>query len=138
MPFRYPPVRWGSRFGKRYEPSLLYGSLDSKTLLYESAYYRFLFWYGMSTPPRSKLDTQHTMFGAEYGTDHGLRLQATPFIEHRAALTSPSISLTTWLCELTGERVRFLAVRGKAKPDFPIGQFLVGSKLTLPVTLLQD
>lgn len=178
-PFRYPPLKWGSRFGKRHEPSLFYGSLDTKTVLCEAAYYRFVFWHGMSTPPRRKLDTQHTMFGAAYGTDHGLRLQATPFIEHRAALTSASdyqasqelgtkmraagiqafefvsarnpeaginvalftpaaftkvepVSHTAWLCELSGERVRFLAVHGKAMHDFPIGLFLAGGKLPLP------
>jgi hypothetical protein len=89
-PFRYPPLQWGSRFGKRHEPSLFYGALETRTVLCEAAYYRFLFWHGMSTPPQRKLDTQHTLFGAAFHTDHGLRLQDAPFIEQRASLTDPS------------------------------------------------
>lgn len=30
-PFRYPPLQYGSRFGRIYEPSLWYGSLELKT-----------------------------------------------------------------------------------------------------------
>lgn len=89
-PFRYPPLKYGSRFGKRSEPSLYYGSLETRTVLAEAAYYRFVFWYGMATPPAGKLDTQHTLFGAHYRTDQGLRLHAPPFAGHRDALSSPS------------------------------------------------
>src|ERR1700722_16404559 len=42
-PFRYPPLKYGSRFGSRLEPSLWYGSLDIATALAEVAYYRLLF-----------------------------------------------------------------------------------------------
>ncbi len=89
-PFRYPPLRHGSRFGARSEPSLFYGSLETRTVLAEAAYYRFVFWHGMATPPAGKFDTQHTLFGAAYRSAHGLHLQAPPFAEHRAALASPS------------------------------------------------
>lgn len=89
-PFRYPPLQWGSRFGSRREPSLFYGSLGLSTLLWESAYYRLVFWYGMKTPPTGKLDTQHTLFGAAYQTHAGLRLQEAPFNAHEAALTDPA------------------------------------------------
>ena len=89
-PFRYPPLKHGSRFGSRSEPSLFYGSLETQTVLCEAAYYRFVFWHGMGTPPAGKLDTQHTLFGAAYRTGHGLRLQDPPFAAHRAALASPS------------------------------------------------
>ena len=89
-PFRYPPLKHGSRFGARSEPSLFYGSLEIRTVLAEAAYYRFVFWHGMATPPAGKLDTQHTLFGAAYRTAQGLRLQAPPFAGHRAALASPA------------------------------------------------
>ncbi len=42
-PFRYPPLKHGSRFGDTTEPSLWYGSLDEKTALAETAYYRMRF-----------------------------------------------------------------------------------------------
>ncbi len=89
-PFRYLPLRWGSRFGRRHEPSLFYAARETRTVLCEAAYYRFLFWYGMQTPPRRKLDTQHTLFGAHYHTHLGLRLQHAPFSEQRAALMHPA------------------------------------------------
>ena len=89
-PFRYPPLRWGSRFGARSEPSLLYGSLETVTVLWEAAYYRFVFWHGMATPPPRRLATQHTLFGAAYRCERGLRLQDAPFDEHLAALVAPA------------------------------------------------
>ena len=86
-PFRYPPLKFGSRFGKRSEPSVFYGSLETSTVLAEAAYYRFVFWYGMVEPPPGKLDTQHTLFGADYRTARGLRLQDPPFAAHSQAIT---------------------------------------------------
>lgn len=89
-PFRYPPLKHGSRFGTRSEPSLFYGSIETRTVLAEAAYYRLVFWFGMATPPAGKLDTQHTLFGASYQTAQGLQLQSPPFDRHRAALTDPA------------------------------------------------
>ncbi|MHB0990238.1 MAG: RES family NAD+ phosphorylase [Burkholderiales bacterium] len=89
-PFRYPPLKHGSRFGTRSEPSLFYGSLTTATVLAEAAYYRFLFWYGMVVPPVGKLDTQHTLFGAQYRTENGVRLQNQPFSGYGEVLGSPS------------------------------------------------
>jgi hypothetical protein len=89
-PFRYPPLKHGSRFGKRSEPSLFYGSLETRTVLAEAAYYRFVFWYGMATPPAKKLDTQHTLFEAHYKSVRGLRLQDAPFKAYTERLTHPA------------------------------------------------
>jgi len=178
-PFRYPPLKHGSRFGTRSEPSLFYGSLTTQTVLAEAAYYRFVFWHGMATPPPGKLDTQHTLFGAAYRSGQGLQLQAPPFAWHRAVLASPSdyragqalgtamrtagieafefvsardpqaginvalftpralarkepVSQEAWLCELSGERVRFRAARGRDLHDFPLGVFQVAGRLPWP------
>ncbi|MBW8365897.1 MAG: RES family NAD+ phosphorylase [Rhizobium sp.] len=89
-PFRYPPLKHGSRFGSRIAPSLFYGSLGLNTVLAEAAYYRFVFWHGMTVPPEGKLVTQHTMLEAEYRTKRGLQLHAPPFTVHRKQLTHPS------------------------------------------------
>lgn len=178
-PFRYPPLKHGSRFGKRTEPSLFYGSLEVKTVLAEAAYYRFVFWSGMVTPPSGKLDTQHTLFGAKYLTHQGLRLQCPPFARYRDVLSSPSsydasqkmgagmrkagieafefqsardpeagvnvalftpkalaarapVSQAPWLCELTGERVRFYAAYDKSSHDFSVGTFHLDGTLPHP------
>ena len=42
-PFRYPPLRHGSRFGAPWEPSIFYGATKKQTVLAEVAFYRFLF-----------------------------------------------------------------------------------------------
>ncbi len=87
-PFRYPPLRFGSRFSTRFERGLFYAARSIATALAETAYYRFFFWLGMSVPPpRGKLETQHTAFGANILTNHGVRLQAEPFDQHQQALT---------------------------------------------------
>lgn len=88
-PFRYPPLRHGSRFGQRHEPSLFYGALRERTVLAEAAFYRFAFWYGMATPPLRKLDTQHTLFAARYLSPEGLQLQEPPFAQHAERLRHP-------------------------------------------------
>ena len=85
-PFRYPPLPWGSRFGRRFEPSLFYASRSIATVLAESAYYRFVFWSGMAQPPPAPLATRHTLFSVAIGTSRGLRLQQAPFDGHASAL----------------------------------------------------
>lgn len=86
-PFRYPPLPWGSRFGSRFEPSLFYAARAHDTALAESAYYRCVFFSGMSAPPPAPLDTRHSLFGVEISTARGLRLQAPPFDAFEPALT---------------------------------------------------
>lgn len=89
-PFRYPPLRYGSRFGRRTEPSLFYGARELHTVLAESAYYRYVFWTGMATPPDAPLNTRHTVFEVAIRTERGLRLQDPPFDTHADELQSRS------------------------------------------------
>lgn len=89
-PFRYPPLRHGSRFGRRDEAALLYGALSLPTLLAEAAYYRLVFWHGMAVPPPDRLKTQHSVFEFEYASPHGVPLQAPPFDIWRDTLTAPA------------------------------------------------
>jgi hypothetical protein len=89
-PFRYPPLNHGSRFGSRFEPSLFYGSQETRTVLAEAAFYRFYFWSGMAQAPQGKLDTQHTLFEAAYKTTQGFKLQSQPFVTYSAELSHPA------------------------------------------------
>ncbi len=89
-PFRYPPLRHGSRFGRRAEPSLFYGSLTEPAVLAEAAYYRFHFWYGMDAPPPRRIDTQHTLFAARYSSVQALQLHQAPFDTHAELLMHPA------------------------------------------------
>lgn len=89
-PFRYPPLRHGSRFGGRFDPGIFYGSRALQTVLAEAAYYRFIFWTAMATPPPSgRLVTQHAVLRARYRGERGVRLTDPPCVTHREVLTHP-------------------------------------------------
>jgi hypothetical protein len=89
-PFRYPPLRYGSRFGRRHEPSLFYAARGRPTLLAEAAYYRFVFWQGMASPPARPLRTQHTLFGVRIHARRSYCLHRPPFDAHQARIASPT------------------------------------------------
>lgn len=89
-PFRYPPLRHGSRFGSRFEPGLLYAGLSESVTLAESAYYRLYFFLDMETPPPDgKIRSQHTLFSFRYRSDQGVQLQHDPFSEYQDVLRHP-------------------------------------------------
>lgn len=178
-PFRYPPLRHGSRFGTRGEPGIFYGALAVPTVLAEAAYYRLVFWRGMASPPPAAIVTQHTLYSARYRTERGVQLQRAPCDTHRIALAHPAdytatqaigaamraagvqafeyasardpgggvnvalfapealasrkpSALEPWLCETSGERVRFLARGGGGLHEFPATAFLVEGRLPQP------
>jgi len=107
-PFRYPPLKWGSRFGRLNEPSIFYGGCRIETALAESAYYRFVFWFSMNSEPvKDKLRTEHTLLSVGYRTAKGIRLNAPPFDKYSAELTHPKNYLTT---QLLGSAMRAAAV----------------------------
>jgi hypothetical protein len=89
-PFRYPPLRHGSRFGRAYEPSLFYGGASEPAAMAEVAFYRCLFMADMSIPPQNPLITQHLLFCASYRTEQGVKLQAEPWADLHQALTHPA------------------------------------------------
>ena len=87
-PFRYPPLPWGSRFGRNFEPGIFYGGASVGVSLAESAFYRFVFWSSMDgVPPKPQIRTEHTLFSVGYDSPRGVQLQAKPFAEYRATLT---------------------------------------------------
>jgi len=120
-PFRYPPLKYGSRFGRRFEPSLFYGSRTIATALAETAYYRLHFWFDMSEPPPAgKLSTQHTAFTVEIKTDKALTLQNEPFVNYEAGLIHKSSyqqtqSLGTMMRESHIEAFEYTSARDKNK-----------------------
>jgi hypothetical protein len=90
-PFRYPPLRWGSRFGRRHEPSLFYAACQLETAMAETAFYRFVLWHGMAEPPPSgRILSEHSSFEARYQVQRGICLQLPPFDQYREALTHRS------------------------------------------------
>ncbi|HIF17362.1 MAG TPA: RES domain-containing protein [Cycloclasticus sp.] len=108
-PFRYPPLLHGSRFGKKTEPSLFYGSHNRETVLAEAAYYRFLFWSGMTRPPEHAYITQHSIFSVNYSIQKGVQLQSEPFCDMRKVLTHSSSYQET---QTLGSKMRGANIEG--------------------------
>lgn len=88
-PFRYPPLRHGSRFGRRHERGIWYGSRKLSTAFAETAYYRLLFLQG-STADLAPLHVELTTFTAPMHSSKAIDLTDPPFAEHTAVLASPS------------------------------------------------
>jgi hypothetical protein len=88
-PFRYPPLRHGSRFGTRSEPGIWYGSETLRTGFAEVAYYRLLFLEG-TRADLGLLQTELTAFRATVDTARGIDLTARPFTAHQTVLASKS------------------------------------------------
>jgi hypothetical protein len=86
-PFRYPPLRRGSRFGGRWEPSLWYGAEQQRTAFAEVAYYRLLFQEG-SEADLGLLHTDLTVFRVPVRTPRGVDLTRAPFNRWEALLAS--------------------------------------------------
>ena len=87
-PFRYPPLRHGSRFGTRAEPSLWYGAVDVDTALAERAYYRLLFLAG-TTADLEPLLSDETAFSVPIETPRFVDLAAAPFTRAARAISAP-------------------------------------------------
>ena len=86
-PFRYPPLDYGSRFGRVFEPSLWYGSLSITTALTEVAYYRLKFNQDTEAD-LGYIDTLLTAFNVSIKTNRGIYLTQPPFMTHRNDISS--------------------------------------------------
>ncbi len=89
-PFRYPPLKWGSRFGSPDKRGIFYGSHSIYTTLAEFAYHRFLFRNSFHlTNTDDAIRSEHTLFCIDYVSDKGIKLQKSPFNRFRSDLTDP-------------------------------------------------
>lgn len=88
-PFRYPPLRHGSRFGTKHETGIWYGSESRETAFAEVAYYRLLFLEG-TRADLGTVTTQLTAFTVHARSERGVDLVSPPFAAHRAAIASPT------------------------------------------------
>lgn len=101
-PWRYPPLKYGSRFGSYTERSLFYGSKREETCLAESAFYRLKFFQDM-TDGLDFIRTSHTVFEVCYRTERGLELQNPPFSQFVELLTD---KVSYGPCQLLGAGIR--------------------------------
>jgi RES domain-containing protein len=88
-PFRYPPLPHGSRFGRRSERGIWYGSTELRTAFAEVSYYRFLFLQGTQAA-LGTVTTALTAFTADIRTSRGIDLVMPPFDAYRRDIASPT------------------------------------------------
>jgi hypothetical protein len=88
-PFRYPPLRHGSRFGSRQDRGIWYGATTVATAMAEVAYYRLVFLEG-TTADLGPVSVELTAFRAQAQTTRGVDLVVEPFAAHRRLIASPS------------------------------------------------
>ena len=87
-PFRYPPLRWGSRFGTRHERGIWYGSETRQAMFAEVAFYRLVFLEGTHAD-LGTVTTMLTAFRCSARSAHGVDLTAQAFARERSAIASP-------------------------------------------------
>ncbi|MEZ5964895.1 MAG: RES family NAD+ phosphorylase [Planctomycetota bacterium] len=112
-PFRYPPLRHGSRYGRRDERGLFYGSETVPVALAEAAYYRLLFLAGTAAPIEHTV-SEHTVFSVAITTERGVDLTAGRFRLQRAVLASPVDYGAT---QALGSSMRTLGVEAFRSPS---------------------
>lgn len=88
-PFRYPPLRHGSRLGSPDRRGLWYGSETIETAFAEKAYYTFLFRSG-SEADFGVFETSITAFCAYVSTKACANLTKPPFSRFQSELSSPT------------------------------------------------
>lgn len=86
-PFRYPPLKWGSRFGTRLERGLLYASFDITTAMAEKAYYKIAFLSASDGKVGGKTTT-YTAFKIKVSSERFLDLGKPPFVADQDKISS--------------------------------------------------
>lgn len=88
-PFRYPPLRHGSRFGARDRRGIWYGAETVSAAMAEVAYYRLLFLEGTAAD-LGTITAELTAFTVRVHVRRGVDLAAPPFDAERDAIASPT------------------------------------------------
>ena len=122
-PFRYPPLRHGSRFGGRESRGIFYGSRSRTGSLLEGAFSSFLFWDGMQEPPPTAIRRRQTLFSVVIHTNRGLKLQTLPKDAAQPTLRDPrhygpTQRLGQWMREAGLEAFEY----GSARSSEPLVQ----------------
>jgi len=115
-PFRYPPLRHGSRFGSRQMPGIFYASEHTQTCLAEVAYYRLLFLQDMLTPYLKPVHSEHMLFQLQLLTTKATDLTLPPVAHLHAQLTDKRYygftqQLGQWLAEHQCSVIRYRSAR---------------------------
>lgn len=119
-PFRYPPLRYGSRFGAITEPSYFYASETIETCLAEAAFYRFYLIDGTETPFPKMIQSEHSLFFVRVLSSSTLDLTQISDANIQNQLTDPGSYLFTQQIGLQARKVgadliRYFSARSQEK-----------------------
>jgi hypothetical protein len=115
-PFRYSPLRHGSRFGSRLHRGIFYGSRSRSGSLVEGAFYALLFWEGLIEPPPGPIRRRQTLFSVLLKATRGLKLQAISNATTQAVLRDPAAygatqQLGEWMRDQGVEAFEYFSAR---------------------------
>lgn len=108
--FRYPPLRHGSRFASRWEPSLWYGAEALRTAFAEVAYYRLVFLEG-TTANLAPLMVELSAFQAKVRTRKAADLTRGPAAVRSKVSYEATQAMGRELRAAGCELVRYLSAR---------------------------
>ena len=90
-PFRYPPLRHGSRFGSPFEPGILYGARELQTAMTESAVYLWLFRAAPLEPgPLDRISDGRTAIHFPVSHSRFCDLTGEALSEYRERISNPA------------------------------------------------
>jgi len=116
--FRYPPLKYGSRFGTQLMPSYFYASEKPATALCETAYYRFLLLAHMATPYEAPIRSNYSLFKVTVSSSNCLDLTTRRYIRVQEKISDPkkysySQQIGQWAIERErpSDLIRFYSAR---------------------------
>ena len=117
-PFRYPPLKYGSRFGSITEPSFFYASESISTCLAEAAFYRFYLIDGTEPPFPKMIQSEHSLFFVQVLSTKTLDLTQISNVQIQKQLTDPeSYTLTQQVGQharkLSADLIRYFSARSQ-------------------------
>lgn len=117
-PFRYHPLPDGSRFRRRQDPGVFYGSVDRETACAECGYWRLRFWMDSEFLQEKTQSVQITLFEFSAATQSSIDLTVDPFVADAARWTSPDdYAATQVLADVAREAgvevIRYESVRNR-------------------------
>lgn len=101
-PFRYPPLRYGSRFGRRFERGIWYGAARISTVLAEVAFYRLRF-IAESSAELGPVHADFTLFQSAVATPDGVDLSRRDTCASYPQLVDPC---DYQFCQVLGTQMR--------------------------------
>lgn len=137
-PFRYPPLKHGSRFGGRFEPAIFYAGKTLKSAICESAFYSFYFMSRSMVAFENTIINHKTSFSVELHDTKHVDFTTITQSDIQALLTHKSDYQYT---QAIGKQMRsegyasFSFLSARCKDQVNIGVFDINAIINEPMCL---